>query len=179
MGLDADTGDSRSTVGYFLQDSFFQQYGALAYTTLSDAPEYRKCRAVFSLDAPITDAARYRALKVALMKRYSWTDAAVKDTARFLYGSRPGSGDVVLVGNILPATVAEEMIASVMATTTTIVERPPRSMRLMGNSPTHRYVARAVKNITGTLASAPAIDGERYSLLIPTTLRLQGLKIAA
>ena len=46
VGLDADTGDARSTVDYFLQDSFFQQHGGLAYTTLSDTPEYRKCRAV-------------------------------------------------------------------------------------------------------------------------------------
>ena len=174
--MDSDTGDQRSTIDHYLADPFFKAYGGLIYTTLSHAADVPKCRPVFVSAEPYTDAGRYRALKVGLMHRYPWTDAAVKDPSRLFYGSKPGSGQVVVLGNVLPPEVCEELEE---------VGRPPERSTTpstptqpLGRTPAARYVNTAVASITGRLAAASVGVGDRYPQIIPAALKLRGLKLA-
>ena len=75
-----------------------EDYGVFAtYTTISSTPETPKSRAVFVLEEPITDSGRYRKAREAFLHRYPQSDQAIKDVARFLYGSHPYTGEAVLV----------------------------------------------------------------------------------
>jgi hypothetical protein len=70
----------------------------------------------------------------------------------------------------------EELIAEALASVPA-QRRTTSATQLMGTCPAHRYVHEAIASIIGKLASAPAGTGI-YPLLIPTALKLQGLKIA-
>ena len=122
-----------------------------------------KCRAVLVLEQPITGATHYRALKVALLNRYGWTDAAVKDPARFLYGSEPGSGRVVVAGNILSMDIAEALIPAGQGSTPPEA-RQPTSICLLGDTPALRFAHEFHAHLTLPTAL-------RKALVIPPKLQ--------
>ena len=97
LELDFDQGDVTSSISYLREKPFISEYAACLYSTLSSTPETPKSRVVFVMEGPITDAAHYRKARIALLHRYPESDQAIKDSARFLYGSHPHTGEVVLL----------------------------------------------------------------------------------
>jgi hypothetical protein len=90
IATDFDTADVRSTFDYLLNIPLIARHGTSLYTTLSHTPEHPKSRVVFITDAPFTDAAQYRRVKLAVMEQLPWGDASVHDPSRLFYGTHPG-----------------------------------------------------------------------------------------
>ena len=178
VALDSDTGDEFSSLDFYLAEDYFREYGALIYTTLSHTPQAPKCRPVFVLDTPITDFTQYRLLKVAMMRRYAWTDAAVKDPARFLYGTDCKAGHVEILGNTLPRDVVKTLIDSERASEAPDSLEIPRVALVLGESPAAKYVATAINRTVAHLSGAGLGTGDRYPRIIPAALSLQSLKMS-
>lgn len=109
LGLDFDTEDERSSIGYLLNDQFIARYAALVYATPNSTPDAPRSRALFLLDQPIVQAVNYaRAASAMIWSFGGHADRQCKDAARFFYGSL-GSMPAP-VGNILPLSVLRELI---------------------------------------------------------------------
>lgn len=97
LELDFDQGDETSSIPHLMGRAFIREYAALLYSTLSSTPEAPKSRVVFVMEEPITDADHYRNARIALLHRHPESDQAIKDSARFMYGSHPHTGEAVLL----------------------------------------------------------------------------------
>lgn len=97
LELDFDQGDENSSISFLMADPFIAQCAAVIYSTLSSTPGAPKSRVVFILEESITDSARYRKGREALLHRYPQSDQSIKDISRFLYGSHPHTGEAVLL----------------------------------------------------------------------------------
>jgi len=93
LELDFDKGDETSSIPCLLADPFIAKHAAFLYSTLSSTPQAPRSRVVFILEGPITDPVRYRKARAALLREFLGSDQAIKDVARFLYGSDPKTGE--------------------------------------------------------------------------------------
>lgn len=145
---------------------FIRDYAFLVYPSPSSTPETPKTRVVFVLDTPITDAARWQALQIALMAHFAnlKPDKSCKDLARLFYGStKPGR---ILLGKILPATVADGL-------TKTQAEQDEQTRLLRKQNPPRPIAATstkaeriAVSRMNRALDTLATATDERHNLLI-------------
>lgn len=110
IALDFDTGDERSSIDYLQDQPHVAQFGTFLYTTLSHTSEVPKARVLFITDAPFTCPDTYRRAKRAVMARLHWGDASVHDPSRMFYGSHPGQGQSLFLGNLLPLGLVDDLI---------------------------------------------------------------------
>ena len=88
VALDFDTEDERSTIDYLRQVQLVKMYAAFMHTTPSHTPQTPRCRVVFLLDEPITDAKAYTEAVRVLVSQIPHADEACTDASRFFYGAR-------------------------------------------------------------------------------------------
>ncbi|HZA23571.1 MAG TPA: hypothetical protein VFA32_13390, partial [Dehalococcoidia bacterium] len=183
LALDVDAGNL--TIQDLLADLFISQYASFIYPTISWSPEQRKWRVVFILTEAITDAQVYRKAATALLDRYDTTDQQVKDPARLFFGMKPGNGEAVFQGNLLPMGEVLKLVSEYedrrrqLEREVNYRQLPPvDSSQLSGNTPDERYVRRAIAEELAYLASRPAGTGERYPSVIPTAMRLESLRLS-
>src|SRR5690606_35990179 len=62
IALDFDTEDERSTLDRLIQDDYIEYFASFLYTTPSHTPDAPRARAIWILDAPITDYEEYELL---------------------------------------------------------------------------------------------------------------------
>lgn len=86
MGIDFDKGPD---VTGLLMNPLVDEYAFMIYATPSSTPEKPRSRALFVLDAPITDSLVYRRLIKRLLLAFEVVDAdeICKDPVRIFYGS--------------------------------------------------------------------------------------------
>lgn len=87
IAVDMDTEDERSTLQAVSQHNFFQTYGSMIHTSPSHTPEKPRCRAIFLLTQPITNAAAYTAAAKFVISMFPGADTACSDASRFFYGN--------------------------------------------------------------------------------------------
>jgi hypothetical protein len=90
LALDYDSGNL--SIDELMADDFIANHASFIYSTLSHTEDNRKWRIVFVTTERISDHEVYRKAMTALLDRYEMTDQAIKDPARFLYGSNPHTG---------------------------------------------------------------------------------------
>lgn len=86
IGVDMDSGDSRSSFDELLKHDFFQTYGGLIHTTPSHTPDAPRARLIFFLDTPITDAVAFQAAAKFVVSLFPGADSVTTDASRFFYG---------------------------------------------------------------------------------------------
>ena len=107
-GLDFDQGTCESSLDGVLVNAFIADHAAFVYETPSSTAAAPRCRVIFILDQPFTDADEYRLANEALLWRFNQADPACKDAARFYYGRCNAQHRVL--GNILYRDVLQEEI---------------------------------------------------------------------
>lgn len=111
IGLDFDTGDSRSDPNKLYNDPFTQKYGSFIYTTFSHTEEMPRCRVVFVLDTPIYQPRNFSRSASSLIWLYGGvSDRASKDPVRGFFGGPPGETDAWWIGNVLPIELLKQNI---------------------------------------------------------------------
>jgi len=104
VGLDFD---DHTDVDELMEDPFIEQYAFLVYRTPSWTPEAARSRALFILDAPLTDGAHYKRLVLRLLQRFQSADD-LKDEVRIFYGStHPGA--IMTNNSRLPVAIMEAL----------------------------------------------------------------------
>lgn len=104
VGLDFD---DHTDVDELMDDPFIEEYAFLVYRTPSWTPEAPRSRALFLLDSPINDGARYKRLMLRLLQRFQSADD-LKDEVRIFYGStHPGA--VMTNNSRLPVAILEAL----------------------------------------------------------------------
>ena len=114
IGLDFDTEDERSSLGWLSHELFIAKYGAFCYTTPSHTSDKPRARAVFLLDTPIYQAQNYILAASAMTWLFSHADSKCKDPARFYYGSL--ECEVAYLDHVLPLEVVKGIIAKYQQT---------------------------------------------------------------
>jgi hypothetical protein len=183
LALDIDSGDL--TLEVLLADPLIGNFATIIYSTISSTPENPKWRVVFILPEPITDGQVFRKAATALLDRYRNTDQQVKDPARFFYGSAPMTGISVSLGNGLPITEVLKLVSEYEAIRTSL-EREARQRdlpqidptKLNGKRPDKKYIQRAILEELAFLSTRPPGTGQRYPNIIPTTLKLESLRLS-
>ncbi|MDA0735478.1 MAG: hypothetical protein O2860_13010, partial [Chloroflexi bacterium] len=167
LALDVDSGNL--TIDELLADPFISSYATFIYPTISWTPEVQKWRVVFILSEAISDAQVFRKAATALLDRYQATDQQVKDPARLFFGMKPGNGESVLLGNLLPMGEVLKLVSEFedqrrKLDRETTARRLPAidSGQITGNTRDERYVSRAIQEELAFLGSRPAGSGERY-----------------
>jgi hypothetical protein len=183
LALDYDSGNP--SLDDLLTDTYIASYGTFIYSTLSHSEESRKWRVVFVLSEPITDPQVYRKAMTALLDRYQGTDQAIKDPARFLYGSHPKSGVCKFMGNLLPMTEVLKLLSEYDEKQHALRREVERRQlaeidrsKLTGATPDEKYVEIAIQQELGYLATRAPGSGERYPSVIPTTMKLESLRLS-
>jgi hypothetical protein len=178
--------DSRNlSIDELLADPFIAEYASFVYPTISWMPENRKWRIVFILSEPITEPGVYRKAATALLGRYGTTDQQVKDPARLFFGMKPGSGEAVFLGNVLPMTEVMRLVSEYDDRRRELEQEVRRRQlpeidwaRITGNSRDERYISGAIEAEKAWLSSRPAGAGERYPSVIPAALHLESLRLS-
>ena len=182
IALDFDTGDERSAFEYLVSRPLIAEYVSFLYTTLSHTVEHPKARAVFIIDAAVTDPDLYRRFKRAVMAKMPWGDASVHDPARMVYGSNPGSGQSVFLGNVLPLMVLEALMEE--HRTEMEAEQPRRDLprissgRIFGATPAERYINRAIQQEVAWVSNQVEGTGQRHAGLLISSMKLASLSIS-
>jgi hypothetical protein len=110
VGVDFDTGDKRSALETLAADPFIEHYASFLYTTPSHTEAAPRARAVFVLDAPITNAAGYGKLVAAIIWMFGGVaDSKAKDAVRFFYGANPTTGEGHFLGHLLTLQKARQV----------------------------------------------------------------------
>jgi hypothetical protein len=142
IGLDFDSGDSKSTLATLAADKFIERYGAMVYTTPSHTPETPRARAVFLLDTPIMQPKNYALAASALLWVFGTADRQCKDPVRFFYGSK--GCEMVYLANVLPLDTVRKLIQEYQNTG---IREKRRQERTFTSSPDQAEVAEALKHI--------------------------------
>lgn len=87
IGVDMDTGDTRSSFDYLRKHEFFTAYGGLLHTTPSHQPDAPRSRILFFLDEPIQDPTAFQAAAKFVVSLFSGADTVTTDASRFFYGA--------------------------------------------------------------------------------------------
>lgn len=128
ISLDLEGGHA-ADIDSATQVEFFQDYGALAYTSMSHTETDPRCRLVFLLDAPITSAEDYRdtVSAVATMWPREVVDKqSAQPTQRFL--GNP-SGKMLVFGKVLVRDVADALCHA-LRNQRKLAKTPPQSQRI-------------------------------------------------
>jgi hypothetical protein len=89
------------------EDSYFQQYASMLYTTPSHTNELHRFRIVFELEEPITDKETMQHALTGLIGRFG-ADGACKDACRMFFGSKGSSP--ILFGKRLPTAEVDQLV---------------------------------------------------------------------
>ncbi len=122
---------------------FFQQYGAILYTSPSHTPEHPKARLVFRLEKTLTAIADVRALYTAMIYKFGG-DKACHDAGRMFYGSE-GCDIETYPTKVIPTGIVNRLVDEGKE----IVKKqltPKTSFNVIGNS-TQGYVAGGRKHL--------------------------------
>lgn len=183
LALDDDSGNL--SIDDLLADLFIAEFCSSIYPTISWKPDYRKWRVLFILDEAITDAQVYRRAATALLDRYKTTDQQVKDPARLFFGMRPGNGEPVFLGNLLPIGEVRKLVSEYEDRRRDLdreanARRMPQVdlSKLTGNTRDERYVRRAIEEELVWLSSRAPGSGERYPSVIPAVMKLESLRLS-
>lgn len=108
MGVDFDHGDV--SVDALMRDALIAKHAFMVYPTASSKPDAPRSRALFALDAAITDPDRYKRLLKRLLyhlKAFD-IDEQCKDVVRIFYGSTV-SGQACNLDAVLPLAILESL----------------------------------------------------------------------
>lgn len=100
LAVDLDTDDERSNINRLIEHDLVRSYAALLHTTPSHTTQTPRCRIIFLLDRPITDAGAYSAAARFLAGIFDGADMATTDASRFFYGAK--DCQIELPWNVLP-----------------------------------------------------------------------------
>lgn len=174
VGLDFDKSPGMAKLK---DDPFLRQYAFLIYPTPSHTPATPRHRALFALDAPITDAGRYTCLMRRLVAKFAdyGIDAGCVDPVRKWNGSTvEGAEPSKLKNKRLPLAVLEGL----PETDDEIRARQPREPRPVYQPSTdaetrqvEAYSRAAVEGIRNE-ALADGVAGTRHNVFISASLKL-------
>lgn len=88
IAVDMESHDERSSIDYLRQQEFIQMYAGLIHTTPSHTDADPRCRIIFFLDEPITDAIAYETAIGFIYSLFPGSDTACVDSSRFFYGAK-------------------------------------------------------------------------------------------
>lgn len=151
MGVDFDSGPDVDGV---LSDELANEYAFLVYATPSSTPDAPRTRALFLLDAAISDAGEYKRLLKRLLLHFERNDIdqQCKDAVRLFYGSDlPGYSAVRSA--VLPLAVLESLPPHPDEAERVIVTAPAPRVAISDHDRLHRYADVALQRILDTLAS--------------------------
>jgi hypothetical protein len=86
--LDFDTDDEHSLMYAVADLEFVKEYGSFIYTTMSHTLATPRCRVMFFLSEPMTDAALYEQCVRGMLHYFTLADQSTKDATRLYYGSK-------------------------------------------------------------------------------------------
>jgi hypothetical protein len=150
MGVDFDHGPD---VDQLIEDEFIQEYAFLVYRTPSSTLAAPRTRALFMLDAPISNRDTYQKLVRRLLVRFEHQDVdeACKDAARIFYGSTQEGYSAALMP-LLPVTLLEALPPH-PSEAGPVYTAPPVRVTAENGDRLHKYADTAVQRILDTLAS--------------------------
>ena len=93
-------------------EEFFKDFGLFAYTTISHTEENPRCRLVFAIEKPVTDADEYRMIARSICT--SWAESADRgswEPLRIFLGNP--NGRLIWNGALLPEDICRQMVREV------------------------------------------------------------------
>lgn len=163
MGVDFDHGEV--SVDALMRDALIAKHAFMVYPTASSQPDAPRSRALFALDAPITDPDRYKKLLKRLLSHLKAfdIDEQCKDVVRIFYGSTV-SGQACNLDAVFPLAILESL-----APHPDEVPKAPREAGKPVTLNTDAEVRRALAfglglrtKIIDDAVSTPAGNGERH-----------------
>lgn len=88
IAIDIDTEDDRARINTLLSNPLVREYAGVLHTTASHTREKPRCRILFFLDEPITDAKEYKRAAKALLSQFPEGDEACTDPCRGFFGAK-------------------------------------------------------------------------------------------
>lgn len=173
MGVDFDKGPG---VIQLLNKPLVDEHAFLVYATASSTDAAPRSRALFALDAPITDALEYRKLVKRLLLAFEVenVDDQCKDTVRIFYGSA-GKKISDVPHAVLPVEVLERLPPHPDE-----LEKPPPDVPIRLIEPTDKtgmtrleaYARSAKENILNDLALLPDGNDMRHGAINAAVMKL-------
>ena len=173
MGVDFDKGPG---VVELLRHRLIDDYAFLVYATPSNTDEAPRSRALFALDAPISDPLEYRRLLKRLMFAFGVenVDEQCKDPVRIFYGSA-GRKISDVPSAVLPVEVLEALPPHPDEAPKPAVALPVRLVEpsdKRGMTQLEAYARTAKENILNDLALLPDGMDMRHGAINAATMKL-------
>lgn len=164
IGLDFDTGDSYSSVGYLSAIPFIRDNAAFIHETASHTAANPRARVIFILPFSFRDVRRYSVLTEAFAHKFGNADASCSDPVRLFFGAK--GCDVVVFDNVLSISVAKTVATEYIEKRKTRIKSMPQNITINGS------ISRIMQSMLDSLAMTP--DGQKWHQLGKTSLALGG-----